>query len=312
MIVPHGHERPAGPGVLQVRIGEITTIDRTIAVHRQRKMEMADLATVGDPRDLVDRPVVPRLHLVGIFDDLVDEVALVQDKTELVCRRRPLVLENHPAIGVERAFVDVLAADKGEVDRARIVASRRGDRSPKAAAVPVGVAEPIPVDPRWLEPADQHPRGPVSGRGDWRGGVGDHAAEMLVLRHLDREEMAVALTERPARPQDHAVGVGIPRGHAFRIEIAPFPPCHPRRPGGAAPRQGGPKARGDLDEFAAAQCHRLYLLSASALRRGRWPPIFFCRVAPSATPFLGQTSSGPIVARELERVARLAFFPRAR
>ena len=106
MIVPDRHERPAGPRILQVRIGEIAAIDGAIAVDGQRIMELADLAAIGDARDLVDRAVVAGLHFLGILDDLVDEVAEVEHETELVLRRRALVLEDHPAVGVELAFVD--------------------------------------------------------------------------------------------------------------------------------------------------------------------------------------------------------------
>ena len=107
MIVPDRHERPARPRVLQVGIGEIAAIDGAIAVEGERIMELADLAAVGDARDLVDRAVVARLLLLGILNDLVDEVAEVEHETELLGGGRALVLEDHPAIGVELAFVDV-------------------------------------------------------------------------------------------------------------------------------------------------------------------------------------------------------------
>ena len=84
-------------------------------------MEVADLLAVRDAGDLVDRPVVAGLQVLGVLHDLVDEVAEVEHEAELVGGRRPLVLEDHPAIGVERALVDALAADEREVHRPRIV-----------------------------------------------------------------------------------------------------------------------------------------------------------------------------------------------
>ena len=102
----------------------------------------------GMRADLVDGAVVTGLDLLRVLDDLVDEVAEVQDEPELVLGRGALVLEDHPAIGVELAFIDVLAADEGEVDGARIVGGRRGHRSPDAAAVSVRIGEPVPVDAR--------------------------------------------------------------------------------------------------------------------------------------------------------------------
>ena len=161
MIVPDGDERPARARVLQVGVVEIALVDGAIAVERQRNVEIADLVSVGDARDLVDGAVVAGLHLVRVLDHFVDEVAEVQDETELIVRRRALVLEDHPAIGVERAFIDGLAADEGEVDRSRIVGRRRGHRSPDAAAVPVRIGEPVPVDVRGLEAGDEDACRPV-------------------------------------------------------------------------------------------------------------------------------------------------------
>src|SRR4249919_1737452 len=98
-------------------------------------MEFAGLAAIGNPADFVDRAVVARRHLVGIFDDLINEITEVEDETELIGGRRALILEDHPAIAVELAFIHILAADKGESDRPRIVRQRRGDRSADAAPV---------------------------------------------------------------------------------------------------------------------------------------------------------------------------------
>src|ERR1700720_2841293 len=101
-------------------------------------MEFAGLAAIGNPADFVDRAVVPRRHLVGIFDDLINEITEVEHETELGIAnhawavaqswgRRALILKDHPAIAVERAFINALAADKGEIDRPGIVRQRRGD-----------------------------------------------------------------------------------------------------------------------------------------------------------------------------------------
>ena len=85
----------------------------------------------------------------------------MEHETEAIGGRRALVLEDHPAIAVERAFVDVLAADEGEIDRPRIVRQWRGDRPADAAAVPVAIGEAVPVDARMLEMTDQHARRPI-------------------------------------------------------------------------------------------------------------------------------------------------------
>src|SRR5215813_11870198 len=108
-------------------------------------MEFAGLTAIGNPADVVDRAVVPRLQLVGIFDDLINEITEVENETKLVGGRRALILEDHPAIAVELAFIHVLAADKGEPDRPWILRQRRGDRPADAAPVPLFIGEAVPV-----------------------------------------------------------------------------------------------------------------------------------------------------------------------
>src|SRR6185369_12244666 len=75
VIVPDAHERPSCAGILQIRIAQIAAIDSAIAFDGQRDMEIAGLRAVGNARDLVNLAVVSSLHLVRIFNDLVDEVA---------------------------------------------------------------------------------------------------------------------------------------------------------------------------------------------------------------------------------------------
>src|SRR2546430_15606367 len=117
-------------------------------------MEFAGLAAIGNPADVVDRAVVPRRQLVGIFDDLINEITEVENETELIGRRRAPILKDHPAIAVELAFINALAADKGEIDRPWIVRQRRRDRPADAAIVPLSIGEGRPVDPRrpWNTP----------------------------------------------------------------------------------------------------------------------------------------------------------------
>src|SRR6188472_36724 len=102
-------------------------------------MEFADsaLTAIGNPSDVVDRAVVARRHFVGILDDLVDEITEVKNEAELIGGRRALILEDHPAIAIELAFIEALAADEGEIDRPWIVRQRRSDRPADAAPVPL-------------------------------------------------------------------------------------------------------------------------------------------------------------------------------
>src|ERR1700682_3079817 len=102
-------------------------------------MEFAGLAPIGNPADIVDCAVVPRRHLVGIFDDLINEITEVENETELIGGHRALILKDHPAIAVELAFINALAANKREIDRPWIVRQRRGDRPADAATVPLSI-----------------------------------------------------------------------------------------------------------------------------------------------------------------------------
>src|SRR5450432_3278886 len=90
-------------------------------------------------RGTTARAVVPRRQLVGIFDDLINEITEVENETELIGGRRALILKDHPAIAVELAFIKALAADKGEIDRPWIVRQRGGDRPADAATVPLSI-----------------------------------------------------------------------------------------------------------------------------------------------------------------------------
>src|SRR5438874_867292 len=124
-------------------------------------MEIAGLAAIRNPADVVNRAVVPRRHFVGIFDDLINEITEVENETELIGGRRALILKDHPAIAVELAFIIALAADKGEIDRPWIVRHRRGDRPADAATVPLAIGEAVPVDARRLEMTYQHACRPI-------------------------------------------------------------------------------------------------------------------------------------------------------
>src|SRR5438270_13475659 len=136
-------------------------------------MEFAGLAAIGNPADVVDCAVVPRRLLVGILDDLINEITQVENETELIGGRRALILKDHPAIAVELAFIHALATDKGEIDRPWIVGQGRGDCPANAATVPLCIGEAVPVNARRLEMTDQYARGPIRFRRDLRGRLCD-------------------------------------------------------------------------------------------------------------------------------------------
>ena len=63
------------------------------------------------------------------------------------------------------------------------------------------------------------------------------------IGYLDRQDMALARVERPPRPQDDAVRIGIARRDALGITIARFAPCAARRAGRTGPRKRGAHRR---------------------------------------------------------------------
>ena len=73
--------------------------------------------------------------VLGIEDDLVDEIAEMKDEAHPVLGRPSFVLEDHAPPGVHRALGRVLAADEGKADRPGIVSagavSVRPTRLPK-------------------------------------------------------------------------------------------------------------------------------------------------------------------------------------
>ncbi len=286
MIVPDADERPARAGILEVGISEIALVHGAIAVDGQRVVEIAGLSPIGNARDLIDRPVEAGVSLFGILNDLVDEVAKVQHEAKLILRPRAFVFEDHPAISVELSFVDALAADEGEVHRPRVVRPRRGDGAADAAAVAVRVGESIPIDPRRLEPADEHPGGPVRRLRNRGARLRDDPAEPLVFGDFDRQYLALAFTEGPAGPQENAVGLGIARCDAFREQVASLPPVYlGTRARRSAQRQSRAAGRGLFDEFSSVDSAHIILLASTRSPR--------CRDAPKRTRglFLNTRSS---------------------
>src|SRR5262249_37096602 len=226
-----------------------------IALERGRHMEVADLASVGNPADLVDRPAVAVRDLLWILDDLVDEVAQVQHEVQPLIRRRVPVLPQHAPPRGLLAVVDRLAGDEGEADSARVVPAGCGEGPADATAVALGVDESIPVDAGWLEARGEHPARPIGFGENWRARPRDDLAELGIERDLDGERRALRRGERPARPQDDAVRLGVTGRDAFRKEVAslaPFGHCWEGRPrpGQRRPERGGSSEKITTGQFA--------------------------------------------------------------
>jgi hypothetical protein len=234
VVVPHGHERKPGSRILQVRIVQVHAIELAIVREARGDVKaLRNLLAVLIANQVAELAIVALTvrRILGIVDDLVDEVAEVQHEGELIGRRRALVFEDHAPIGIERAFAGVLAAHECESDRTVVAGSRCGARAADAAALAVARREPVPIDPRGLQSADQHTAGVVRRRGRIRAGCRDDVLERLVFGDFDgeRHDLRFAL-ERHASPQNDAVGRRISRSDSLGEQIASLLPRSARAP----------------------------------------------------------------------------------
>src|SRR5262249_48164602 len=134
MVIPHRDEGPAGTRVLQVGIMQVGAIHGAVVIERDRDVEVVNLLSLRIANDVPRLAVVVSGAVLWIPDQLVYEVAQVQDEAEAVLLGSALILKDHSSVGVHRSEVRVLTTDKREVHRARIVIGGRGDGSPHAAA----------------------------------------------------------------------------------------------------------------------------------------------------------------------------------
>ncbi len=235
VVVADADKRKVGAGVLDVGVVDVRLIDVAVAGKRGRHVEIADLARVGNAAEIIDGAGIAVRHLIGIFDDLIDKVAEMQDEAEFTVGGRLFVLPDHAAIGVLRAFIDAVAGHEGEADGARIRSGWGGDGAADAAACAGIVREAVPVLGGRSQPADQGAARPVGRRQYGHARGGDDVAEIRIARHFDGQLVAVALLKRPPGPQDDAVIVGIARSDALRIEGAILAPCDARCRGAPGP-----------------------------------------------------------------------------
>ena len=112
--------------------------------------------------EVANPPIVHPLRAIfRIPNDLVDEVAEVENKADAICLGGVFILENHPAISILRALIGVLAAHKYEPYGFAVVIAWCCDCPADPAAIPIAVGEAIPVDCRGLEAACQDAASPI-------------------------------------------------------------------------------------------------------------------------------------------------------
>src|SRR4026207_1953015 len=112
----------------------------------------------GKPPATARPPVVaaPTRPVLRVVNHLVDEITEMQNERELFFGRCVLVLEDHPAVGILRAFTNVLAADECEAYGAWIARRISRARTPEATAFAAFSGEAVPIDLSRPQAADQH------------------------------------------------------------------------------------------------------------------------------------------------------------
>src|SRR5882757_4010273 len=124
VVVPHGHKRKMCTRVLQLRVVQICLIDGTIIVHRGGDVKVLYFFAVRITDYVPYLTGVVCLAVFGVPNQLVNEVAKVQDETEFLVLRSAFVFINHSSVGVLRANVCVLTAYKRKTNRPRVIIFR--------------------------------------------------------------------------------------------------------------------------------------------------------------------------------------------
>ena len=223
VIVPHGHEGPAGAGVLQVGIEKEAAVQRAVVFEIGGEVEVPDLPAcrIAHGAGELAAAIQAVGHVFGIADDFVDEVAEVEDEAELFGAGAARIFVDHAAVGVQRAVGDVLAAGEGEADGAVVCVCWRGERAARAAGVSGFVDEAIPVFAGGLEAGREEAAGPVCGGADFDIAARDDVGEGFVARDFDHQAVdSCAGIGRAAGPEDDAVVQRIAGGDAVRVEVA--------------------------------------------------------------------------------------------
>ena len=149
MVVPGADERPAGPGLAQVRVCEVLLVEVPVVVELVGEAPVVDhAAAVGERREgawvAVGVDQGCGLHLIvqrclkACPDGLVDEITQVDEELNLVRFVRGDVVVEHLSVRVIEVRPEVLAAHPGQVDHSGVVRGRRRQRSTQIAGVGAG------------------------------------------------------------------------------------------------------------------------------------------------------------------------------
>src|ERR1700735_1888604 len=122
---------------------EVSTIGDPVVLHGRRNMEVANLLSVWVTIQITQPTIVPTLRTVlRIPGDLVNKIALMKHKIELLIGRGALVFKDHSPIGILRALCDILATDERKFGAVVGRFERSSTRPSDATANPLRIRKP--------------------------------------------------------------------------------------------------------------------------------------------------------------------------
>src|SRR6185437_14276074 len=150
VVVPHGHKRKMCTRVLQLRVVQICLVDGTIILHRVGDVKVRYFFAVRITDYVPYLTGIVGLAVFGVPNQLVNEVAKVQDETEFLVLRSAIVLINHPSVRVLCTEVCVLTTYKRKTNWPRIMIVRRSACPANSTAMSITVCKTIPIGPSRL------------------------------------------------------------------------------------------------------------------------------------------------------------------
>src|SRR6185312_5779323 len=150
VVVPHGHKRKMCTRVLQLRVVQIRFINRTVILHRSGDVKVRYFFAARITDDVPHLTSVVCLAVFGVPNQLINEVAKVQDETQFFRLGSAVVLINHSSVCILRTEVCVLTAYKRKTNWPRIMIVRSSACPANSTAISITVCKTIPIGPSRL------------------------------------------------------------------------------------------------------------------------------------------------------------------
>src|SRR5215472_4064747 len=226
MVVPHADKRPARAGILQIRVVQIVTVDRSVVPDIGWNMKVADPFPVFVADDVAKSSIVHPLRPVfRIPDDFVNEVTQVKHEPQLILLRGSFVLEDHPPVSILRTLVCILTRHECKSHRLDVVVGRRSPGSSHTAAVAVRIREAVPINVCRPQPADEHSTGPIRSCGDRGVDSRNDLGEGLILRNLRLQLLnGIACHRGTTSPEQYAITFRVAGRYSLSVVVSSLVP----------------------------------------------------------------------------------------